>query len=400
MFFQSSILVLLICFVVFLPIIFVFNKKVKHKKLFIYFILLTNLKPVFTLTFPLLFIENIFDKSIVYYYYLLTLYFIFISLIYLLILTILNSKYFYIISKTKSNGLTIMSTLLGIMCFLILVYNSNGVFLIDPRLGYQVHRDGVGFIWVFYIVFIGMAFYFSNILKSTKIKKSILFVFLFYLTGSKQLVLDVFLKTFYLFNFKKIKLKKLSTCIILIFLSVVMLKMFDQFSASQSFLVRLSKYFTTVELATLVFDDYENQTLPQTSGSIALSSFWSYVPRLLFPDKPYDYGTVWLVEYYFPGMAERGHTPAFGLLTHEFVDFRWFAPFAAIILNPAIILKILLLLIVVTNATVSKNLKTLALCYVFVPGFGFHLPLPFTILLGYFIIPNLTRSVKVPKLRI
>jgi len=44
-------------------------------------------------------------------------------------------------------------------------------------------------------------------------------------------------------------------------------------------------------------------------GGTMLSTLWEYVPRALYPDKPYVYGNIVVNEYWFPGAAQEGYTP-------------------------------------------------------------------------------------------
>jgi hypothetical protein len=48
-------------------------------------------------------------------------------------------------------------------------------------------------------------------------------------------------------------------------------------------------------------------------GAITLSEVWYYVPRALYPAKPFEYGLALIDKWLYPGLAERfGYTP--GLL--------------------------------------------------------------------------------------
>ena len=248
---------------------------------------------------------------------------------------------------------------------------------------------GVGFVWVFYILAVGVAFYFLAIKRPINAGKVLLFSVLMFLTGSKQLILEVFTKSFLVYVWAGIKIKKWQISLGGILLIVLMLKLFGQFGASTDFLERTAQYFDFIKNASRVFDDYEAGILPQTNGSITLSSFWSYVPRAFYSDKPFAYGPTYLVEMYYPGLAATGHTPSFGMFTPEFVDFRWFAPFVAIFFNLGSILSVIALVIVAANANIAKYWKTGALAFVLVPGFGFHLPILFTAIFAFVVLPNL-----------
>lgn len=46
-------------------------------------------------------------------------------------------------------------------------------------------------------------------------------------------------------------------------------------------------------------------------GGTLLSSLWEYVPRRVWPAKPFVYGSVVVNEHFFPGAAEVGYTPGY-----------------------------------------------------------------------------------------
>ena len=70
-----------------------------------------------------------------------------------------------------------------------------------------------------------------------------------------------------------------------------------------------------------------------TNGQIFLTSFWSFIPRAIFPNKPFAYGKMLILEKFFPGMAETGHTPSFGLYLDNLIDFGWMGFVAPVFLN-------------------------------------------------------------------
>jgi hypothetical protein len=71
----------------------------------------------------------------------------------------------------------------------------------------------------------------------------------------------------------------------------------------------------------MYYKDYFNGSIPLMEGKIFFTSFWEYAPRSLFPDKPYVYGILHIVEIYYPGGPESGNTPAFQGGVPQFADF-------------------------------------------------------------------------------
>jgi hypothetical protein len=80
-------------------------------------------------------------------------------------------------------------------------------------------------------------------------------------------------------------------------------------------------YFDHCQTTQQFFADYLSGSIKLFEGQVLLTSWYQYIPRTLFPDKPFVYGILYLNEHYFPGMAELGHTPAFNCGASEFADF-------------------------------------------------------------------------------
>ena len=86
-------------------------------------------------------------------------------------------------------------------------------------------------------------------------------------------------------------------------------------------LVDFADYFTHYPNSARYYEDYFSGAVSLFYGDIFLTSFWEYVPRILFPEKPYVYGVLHVVELYYPGGAESGNTPAFYGGVPYFADF-------------------------------------------------------------------------------
>lgn len=383
----TFLLILIIVFAI-SPILLAYHKKVKHKKLLVFAILLLNFQSLSTIMIPAFFTPQLFDGPMFNYLILATMYYILIFLFYWASISFMpTSNQLNIQFLKKPSKLAIAVFLSAIFFFSILVVHSNGIFLTNPRLGYQDFREGFGSIWVFYITSVSVLFYIVAIKREITIKKILFFTLLMFFTGSKKLILDVFIKSFLIYLWSGKKIKKWQIMVIGLFLVILMLKLFGQFGASKDFLTRVKSYFDFMYYANKVFTDYANGTLEHTYGSISLSGFWSYVPRAIYPDKPFAFGSTKLVEMYMPGLAATGHTPSFGMFTAEFVDFGWLAPLFSI--NSGVIVNTIALSIIVTNANVSKNAQTASMLFILAPGYGFHLPLMFSFILAYFIVPSL-----------
>jgi hypothetical protein len=64
-------------------------------------------------------------------------------------------------------------------------------------------------------------------------------------------------------------------------------------------------------------------------GSASLSDLWFYVPRSIYPAKPFEYGLSLIHQVLFPGMAELGNTPGILPWALPYLDFGTFGVFAS-----------------------------------------------------------------------
>jgi hypothetical protein len=388
-------LLILIIFLAVSPILFSFHRKVKHKKLLFFTVILLNLQPLGTIIVPAFFAPDLFNGAMFNYLLIALIYYLLVFLFYWISISFIPTNIPTNIQfLTKRNKITIIVFLSAIFFFSILVAHSNGIFLTNPRLGYQAYREGFGVIWVLYILSVSILFYFIAIKREINLKKVLFFALLMFFTGSKGLILQVFLKSFLVYIWIGKRIKKRYVLLMALVLVALMLKLFGQFGAEKDFSSRANTYFDYMNQANKVFQEYEAGQLEHTYGSISLGVFWTYVPRAIYPNKPFVYGYTSLVGKYYPGLAERGHTPSFGRFTHEFVDFGWFAPLFTLILSPGIMIGILSLVVLITNANVSRRWRVGSMLFILAPGFGFHFPIIFTFFVAFILVPSLTKISK------
>jgi hypothetical protein len=263
-----------------------------------------------------------------------------------------------------------------LVSFLVLVISSNGVFITDPRYAYQHHRSGVGLFWILFISFSGILFVHYSF-KSKGLKFSVVFVFAMAaaMSGSKHVLVIYFLCVYFMLVIRGFRVKLHYYLIGISCLIILLLLNFGQLGADESFLLRVGRYYNALDLAKLVFQDYSSGQLEFMYGKIFSSSFWSYIPRGLYPEKPFAYGPLLVLEHYFPGMAATGHTPSFGPLTTDFVDFWYFAPVVNILTELKVSFYLFGLLTLAYGKFLSKLLFVMASFVVLAPAFGFHMPL-------------------------
>jgi hypothetical protein len=75
-------------------------------------------------------------------------------------------------------------------------------------------------------------------------------------------------------------------------------------------------YAETTGQFLLRFDEFDLQW-----GYGSLSDFWFYVPRALYPEKPFEYGLTLIHKVLFPGSAELGSTPGVLPWALAYLDF-------------------------------------------------------------------------------
>jgi hypothetical protein len=81
-------------------------------------------------------------------------------------------------------------------------------------------------------------------------------------------------------------------------------------------LVYFKDYFDTVVQFLARFDEFGFHY-----GAAMLSDLWSYVPRALYSDKPYEYGVTLVHRVLFPGAAQTGNTPGILPWATAYLDF-------------------------------------------------------------------------------
>lgn len=205
--------------------------------------------------------------------------------------------------------------------FILLSSHSFGFFnwLVNPRDGYQYHRTGVGGYYalarLMFSTFIGI--YFIYIRGNVKLLMSFFVVLpICYLFGSKGYLLQVAIYLFVILWFRKFRYFKMF-CLMLIPVSfIIMLSLLNPSNIED-----IVEYFDYYQNTSMFYEAYLKGELPLYNGKLFLTDFWSLVPRALYPDKPYVYGFLHVNEYFYPGLAERTHTPAFGGPIAYFADF-------------------------------------------------------------------------------
>lgn len=194
----------------------------------------------------------------------------------------------------------------------------------DPRTGYQSHRAGAGQWYALCLTFLGVSLVLSTTYARSTYRMIALvpvYLALIYLLGSKSFIIAF---TMYLINILAIRRFRYLTPVAIVILSAGAASTINTFIQSQKGfgLEQISSYSDYFVNAAMYYQDYLSGKIPLFHGQMLLTSLWDLVPRSVYPDKPYAYGTILIDEYYFPGAAAGTSTPAFATIDY-FADFGW-----------------------------------------------------------------------------
>lgn len=272
----------------------------------------------------------------------------------------------------------------GIILFIIYVIQTEGWAIVDPRIAYQNYRAGIGFIWAGYIFLISVWVVVRIFNKKQFLSTFIVATFFYYFSGSKALI---FLGVLPILASPSLSIKnRIQLILVAVPIGAIgFLILFSQFSADDNIIDRLIVYFDMFAQSKKIFEDYDNGIWEFRHGEIYISSLWQYVPRFLYENKPYAWGATSLIAHYYPGMAETGHTPSFGLYTVDFADFGYFG-FITVLLSLDKIIAFISLYKIARNC--KNNLKMYVISYAFLvaPGVSFHVPIMIGIVIMYFLL--------------
>lgn len=241
----------------------------------------------------------------------------------------LNLKSAELLKKSESLGHIYL--IFGIACLLNLAITSEqGLvgWLNDPRNGYQNNRFGLGHWWVLSQFFLGVSLYLYTFHSASRFRvlsfSAMVGAVTFFL-GSKILLLNI---TVYVLGLWQYRFGK-SLMAVAIFLAISIASMLSLFFMGFSgeyndAVIQITNYFDYYINGALYYQSTLTGKLPLYHGSVFLGNLWSLMPRLIFPEKPIVYGDLQIVDYFYPGAPELGHTPAFLGRVTEYADFGFF----------------------------------------------------------------------------
>jgi hypothetical protein len=204
------------------------------------------------------------------------------------------------------------------------IFGGGGMlWLANTREAYIIYRAGAGpfFLLTQWFLMCALLYY----IWATKPQILRLFMTLFffsvitYFLGSKNNIIVILIVgiTYYHFYIKRVPLMIFPLLVLLILSELALL------------LIIQGSYQSLLEVG-LYFRDYFDTTAQFLSrfeefgfhyGQGWLSSFWFYIPRGFYQDKPYEYGFTLIHKVLFPGAAEIGNTPGLLEWSLVYMDF-------------------------------------------------------------------------------
>lgn len=273
--------------------------------------------------------------------------------------------------------------LLLFFSFLYLLASSEFGFLnwlLDPRTGYQFYRLGHGHWYALAVSSLSAAFLVGFLARPKVhilILKSLLYISLSYLLGAKGFILSMFGAA--IIFLWLIRWKYLARLIFVAAPLVFLLMLVNFFSNSDTFVLQdVFSYFDYYKNAADYYRSYLNGDVGLFYGKVVSSSYWSYVPRALWPEKPFAYGIILVNEIFFPGAAEITNTPAFAGAVEQFADFGVIGVVIYSFFDIHMITTALFAYVIFKKPGLDLNKVSLltitALIVQFTPSFGLYFP--------------------------
>jgi hypothetical protein len=194
----------------------------------------------------------------------------------------------------------------------------------NPRAGYQFYRAGEGHWYALSLSALSvmaMLAYFAKPVPSAILIKTLFFLSLAYLLGSKGAILAHFAASLVVLWF--VGWRHVTKVFVLAAPLVFAALLYNLYLAyGDAFeLQSVLSYFEYYKLGAVYYQSVLDGDIPLLHGQVFLSSFWAYVPRVFFSTKPVIYGVLYVNELFFPGAAEATHFPDFGGAVAEYADF-------------------------------------------------------------------------------
>jgi hypothetical protein len=232
---------------------------------------------------------------------------------------------FCLANRKDATRLALPNLMVQFVLIYILLMITSGVGLMwitDTRTAYQLHRAGAGLWWSLASATLYLAYFVFLVRYGTSTKRTfgaaLFFSVVAFFLGSKGGSLGYFLLgLFYVhYHIRRVATSMMIAVVALLMFGVVGLQLLQGTAGSLLDTVLYFDYFPNAA------NFLDSPMFSFQYGRIIFSSIWLYVPRALYPEKPYAYGPATITEWMFPGAAEQiGGTPGLIDWTVPYTDF-------------------------------------------------------------------------------
>ncbi|MFY0678039.1 MAG: hypothetical protein JXR18_12210 [Neptuniibacter sp.] len=231
----------------------------------------------------------------------------------------------YFISKKY---LSVFLFLLGFFLLILVSYLGVGIqeWLNSPRFMYQYGRKGLGPIYALAMMMFGLGY--TGILCALLNRGIVLWILVLllgvvvaYFYGQRMFLVEVFFAWCLFFSLRF----RWNFFILFVIFAYILIILIVPLYLNENLVDYLIKmHFPHALNSVSVVEDLKKGGVDFFYGEILFSEIWKLVPRSIYPDKPYEYGVLLLNGIYFPGMAEKTHTPAFSNFVSSYADWGLF----------------------------------------------------------------------------
>jgi hypothetical protein len=289
-----------------------------------------------------------------------------------------------------SQKLIVLSQALMVITFISWVFLTGGSVIFDPRAAYMNLRKGIGFIWAFGIYTVSLNASLKLLSNKLSLRSVLVSLLLPYFYASKGFIISITLPFIFYkgpntlqSSFQNSTLRRyFQKFPFLPFLCFSSILLFILYKINSGFsneiydpLQRIISTYSSFGIANNALLE-KSKDFVDIKNSIYYSSFWSLIPRLIYPDKPFAYGSASIIEYFYPGLPEAGATPSVGLGLIEYLQFGYFGLVPNILLNFQLMLPIIFIIcLIYTPKDSYKRFKLFSFCCLLVAGgLTFHIP--------------------------
>lgn len=220
--------------------------------------------------------------------------------------------------------LVLLGCACGAFATLAIVGGGGMRWLTDTRAVYITNRAGVGPFFAamqWFLVFALLYYLWACRPRGIRlIVITCLFALAAYFSGSKNNILTMLVIGIVYYNFCVRRIPIVGylafVAMILCLFSVLLIIHGMTGNLHEVFRFYFRDYFDTTAQFLWRFDEFGYRY-----GGASVSDLWFYVPRGLFPDKPYEYGVLLIHQVLFPGAAATGNTPGILVWAMAYLDF-------------------------------------------------------------------------------